>query len=45
MYDDTLNENQIDDLDLFIEHLDNNNYLSDIDDYCKELSKEEDICL
>ena len=40
-----LNENQIDDLDLFIEHLDNNNYLSDIDDYCKELSKEEDICL
>lgn len=37
-----LTEEQLDDLDLFIEHLDSNKRLSDINDFCDDLTKEED---
>lgn len=41
----TLNEEQQEDLDIFIENLNNNNRLEDINDYCNELDVEEDVCL
>lgn len=37
-----LTEEHLDDLDLFIEHLDSNKRLSDINDFCDDLTKEED---
>lgn len=41
----TLNEEQQEDLDIFIENLNNNNRLEDINDYCNELDVGEDVCL